>query len=144
MKCNICLSLCNIQRLTTQNFLIKVIFKALCRASFHLFLRWVFLQTVAEYLGSLSSKWYTHAHAFNLLFVRTTPINSTIPIGKQERKEIHVGRWVRRARREHPSRWTDVVGEEKRRSRREMEQGSVGQMAGGRWKIGYISQWGFN
>jgi hypothetical protein len=38
VKCNIRLSLCNIQRLTTQNFLIKVIFKALCRASFRFFL----------------------------------------------------------------------------------------------------------
>lgn len=78
VKCNICLSLCNIRRLTTQNFLIKVIFKALCRANVRLFLGWLFSPNCSRI-----PKQYTHAHAFNLLFVQTTPKNSTIPSGEQ-------------------------------------------------------------
>lgn len=129
MKCNIHLSLCNIQRLTTQNFLIKVIFKALCRASFHLFLCGVILQTVAEYLASLSSATHIHAHALSLHFC---------PRRHQKqhnfRKKIHFGGNKERAERTCTHKLTDRPVAEKRRSRKEMEQGGVDQMVGGRRK----------
>ena len=144
MKCNICLSLCNVQRLTIQNFLIKVIFKALCRASFHSLPSLGFSPNCSRIPGFSFFKVIHTCSCFEPALCPDDTENSTIPIGKQERKEIHVARWVRRTQRRCTNRWTDTVGTEKRRSRREMGQGGVGQMAGGQWKIGYISQWGFN
>lgn len=122
VKCNICLSLCNIQRLTTQNFLIKVIFKALCRASFRLFLGGLFSPNCSRIPTQ-----YTHAHAFNLLFVQTTLKNSTTPSGNSEGREYIC--WGPGTGRTLWSKWTWEAAENRRNGR---EMGQKGEPDGWR------------
>lgn len=156
MKCNICLSLCNIQRLTTQYFLLKSFLRHSAEpalfSSFTGFFStleqntwFLFLQSDTHMLMLLicSLSW---RHQKTAQFQLGNSKGRKYICEGPRRKEIHCGGrgGKESAERTHVSKLTDGVVAEKRRSRREVERGGMGQMAGGQWKIGYISQWDLN